>query len=96
MGRSLRMPNLKHFAMSMVLRKNSQPTPQQNGVVERKNQVIQEMVRVMLLNQNIPQKFWAKAVNTSCHIRNRIFFRARSKKTSYKIWKEKKPKVKYF
>ena len=32
-------------------------TPQQNGVVERKNQVIQEMAKVMLLNKQIPQKF---------------------------------------
>ena len=32
-------------------------TPQHNGVVERKNWVIQEMARVMLLNKNIPQKF---------------------------------------
>ena len=29
-------------------------TPQQNGVVKRKNQVIQEMARVMLLNKKIP------------------------------------------
>ena len=29
-------------------------TPQQNRVVERKNRVIQEMARVMLLNKNIP------------------------------------------
>ena len=29
-------------------------TPQHNGVVERKNWVIQEMARVMLLNKNIP------------------------------------------
>ena len=35
-------------------------------------------------------------MNTSCHIENRIFFRAGTKKTSYEIWKEKKPKVKYF
>ena len=32
-------------------------TPQQNGVVERKNRVIQEMARVMLLNKDIPPKF---------------------------------------
>ena len=32
-------------------------TPQQNGVVERKNRVIQEMARVLLLNKKIPQKF---------------------------------------
>ena len=35
-------------------------------------------------------------MNTSCHIGNRIFFRAGTKKTSYEIWKEEKPKVKYF
>ena len=49
-------------------------TPQQNGVVERKNRVIQEMARVMLLYKDIQQKFWAKVLNMSCHIVNRIFF----------------------
>ena len=49
-------------------------TPQQNGVVERKNRVIQEMARVMLLNKQIPQNFWGEVVNTSSHIGNRIYF----------------------
>ena len=49
-------------------------TPQQNGIIERKNRVIQEIARVMFLNKDISQKFWAEAVNTSCHIGNRIFF----------------------
>ena len=35
-------------------------------------------------------------MNTSCHIRNRIFFQVGTKKTSYEIWNEKNPKVKYF
>ena len=54
------------------------------------------MARVMLLNKQIPQKFWGEAVNTSCHIGNRIFFQAGTKKTAYEIWNGKKPKVKYF
>ena len=54
-------------------------TPQHNGVVERKKWVIQEMARVMLLNKNIPQKFWVEAVNTLCHIGNMIFFKAGTK-----------------
>ena len=58
--------------------------------------MIQEMARVMLLNKKIPQNFWAEAVNTSCHIGNRIFFRVGTKKTSYEIWREKKSEVKYF
>ena len=71
-------------------------TPQQNGVVERKNRMIQEMARVMLLNKQTPQKFWEEAVNTSCHIGNRIFFQVGIKKTAYEIWNGKKPRVKYF
>ena len=71
-------------------------TPQQNGVVNRKNRVIQEMARVMLLNKQIPQKFLGKVVNTSCHISNRIFFLVGTKKTAYEIWNGKKPRVKYF
>ena len=35
-------------------------------------------------------------MNTSCHIGNKINFRAGTKKTTYEIWNEKKPKVKYF
>ena len=35
-------------------------------------------------------------MNTSCHIGNRIFFQVGTKKTTYEIWKGKKPKVKYF
>ena len=69
-------------------------TPQQNRVVKRKNQVIQEMARVMLLNKQILQKFWGEVMNTSCHIGNKIFFR--TKKTAYEIWNGKNPKVKYF
>ena len=65
-------------------------------MVEKKNWVIQETTRVMLLNKQIPQKFWGEAVNTSCHIDNRIYFRVGMKKTAYEIWNGKKPKVKYF
>ena len=60
-------------------------TPQQNEVVERKNRVIQEMAKVMLLNKNIPQKFWAEVVNTSCHIGNRIYFRVGTKRHHMKF-----------
>ncbi|GAA0156042.1 hypothetical protein LIER_13626 [Lithospermum erythrorhizon] len=50
-------------------------TPQKNGIVERKNRTIQEMARVMLHSKKVPLKFSAEAVNTTCHIHNRITFR---------------------
>ncbi|RVW82159.1 Retrovirus-related Pol polyprotein from transposon TNT 1-94 [Vitis vinifera] len=48
-------------------------TPQQNGVVERKNRILQEMAITMLNENNLPKYFWAEAVNTSCYVLNRIF-----------------------
>ena len=54
------------------------------------------MARVMLLNKQIPQNFWGEAMNTSCHIGNRIFFRVGTNKTAYEIWNGKKPRIKYF
>ena len=47
-------------------------TPQQNGVVERKSMVIQEMARAMLHNKDMARNFWGEAVNTACHTVNRV------------------------
>ncbi|XP_042944615.1 uncharacterized protein LOC122278499 [Carya illinoinensis] len=71
-------------------------TSQQNGVVERKNRVIQEMARVMIHSKNVPTHFWGEAVNTACHIVNRVYPRPNTSKTPYELWKGKKPNVKYF
>ena len=71
-------------------------TPQQNGVVERKNRVLQEMARVMLNSKKVPRNLWAEAVNTACYVSNRVFRRPGTKHTSYELWKGKKPNVSYF
>ncbi|KAK0586708.1 hypothetical protein LWI29_011080 [Acer saccharum] len=55
-------------------------TPQQNGVVERKNKVLQEMACVMLLSNNVP----------------RVFLGPGTRNTSYELWKGRKPNVSYF
>ena len=60
-------------------------TPQQNGVIERKNQTLEEMARTMLCEGNLPKYFWTEAVNTACYILNRILIRPILKKTSYKL-----------
>ena len=71
-------------------------TPQQNGVVERKNRTLQEMARTILHENNVPNYFWAEAVNTSCYILNRVLIRSSLDKTPYKLWKNKKPNISYF
>ena len=71
-------------------------TPQQNGVAERKNRTLIEMVRTMLCENNLPKYFWAKAVNIACYISNRVFIGLILKKTPYELWKGKRPNISYF
>ena len=71
-------------------------TPQQNGVVERKNRVIQEMAKAMLYNKDVARNLWGETVNTACHTVNRVYFRPDTKKTPYELWKGRKPNVTYF
>ncbi|KAK2397509.1 bromodomain-containing protein [Trifolium repens] len=71
-------------------------TPQQNGIVERKNRTIQESARVMLHAKNIPYHFWAEAMNTACYVHNRVTLRKGTTSTLYELWKNRKPTVKHF
>jgi transposase InsO family protein len=48
-------------------------TPQQNGVVERKNRTLIDMARTMLREFKTPEQFWSEDVNTACHIINRLY-----------------------
>jgi transposase InsO family protein len=60
-------------------------TPQQNGVVERKNRMLIDMARTMLGEFKTPERFWSKAVNTACHAINRLYLHRLLKKTSYEL-----------
>ena len=71
-------------------------TPQKNRVVERKNRTLQEMARTILHENNLLNYFWTEAVNTSCYILNRVLIRTSLDKTSYELWKNKKPNISYF
>ena len=71
-------------------------TPQQNGLVERKNRTLQEMARAMLHGNDVPQHLWDEAVNTACYIINRVYVRQGTTKTPYELLKGKTPTVTYF
>ncbi len=47
-------------------------TPQQNGVAERMNRTLVEMVQSMLLDSRLPQNFWEEALSTAVYLRNRL------------------------
>jgi hypothetical protein len=51
---------------------NSGYSPQSNGVAERLNRTLMEMIRPMLLKSKLPSAFWAEALATATYIRNRL------------------------
>ena len=56
-------------------------TPQQNGVVERKNRTVQEMAQTMIMDSKLTYIFWTRVVHTTVHIQNRVMLRNNTDKT---------------
>ncbi|GKA26291.1 retrovirus-related pol polyprotein from transposon TNT 1-94 [Tanacetum coccineum] len=50
-------------------------TPQQNGVVERRNRTLVEAARTMLIFSKALLFLWAEAINTACYTQNRSLIR---------------------
>jgi hypothetical protein len=66
-------------------------TPQQNGVVERKNRTVVEMAKAMLHEKNLPYHLWAEAVHTAVYLLNRCPTRALDNKTPFEAYSGRKP-----
>ena len=69
-------------------------TPQQNGVAERRNRTLMNMVRSMLANTNLPLFLWTEALKAAVHILNRVPSKS-VPKTPYELWTGRKPSLKY-
>jgi hypothetical protein len=54
------------------------------------------MSRTILNEHNLPQYFWAEAVNTACYVINRTIIRNTLNKTPYELWNNRKPNIGYF
>ncbi|GKE21743.1 retrovirus-related pol polyprotein from transposon TNT 1-94 [Tanacetum coccineum] len=64
---------------------NGKRTPQQNGVVERRNRTLVEAARTMLIFSRAPLFLWAKAIATVCYTQNRSIIRRQFNKTPYEL-----------
>lgn len=71
-------------------------TPQQNGIAERKNRTVMNMVRSMLSAMKVPRIFWAEAVNWTFYILNRCPTVAVKDATPQEAWSGIKPTVEHF
>ncbi|GJR04488.1 gag-pol polyprotein [Tanacetum coccineum] len=70
-------------------------TPQQNGVVERRNRTLVEAARTMLIFSKAPLFLWAEAVATACYTQNRSLIHTLHNKTPYELVHDKKPDLSF-
>ncbi|GJZ76998.1 putative ribonuclease H-like domain-containing protein [Tanacetum coccineum] len=71
-------------------------TPQQNGVVERRNRTLVEAARTMLIFFKALMFLWAEAVATACYTQNRSLIYTRHNKTLYELVHDKKYDLTFF
>ncbi|GKB34293.1 retrotransposon protein, putative, ty1-copia subclass [Tanacetum coccineum] len=69
-------------------------TPQHNGVSERRNQTLLDMVRSMMNLTTLPKSFWGYALETAARILNMVPTK-KVDRTPYEIWHGKAPKLSY-
>ena len=60
-------------------------TPQQNGVTERRNRTLLEMIRSMVAQENLSISFWGDALLTTAYILNKVPSKSLSSTLS-EIW----------
>ena len=69
-------------------------TPQRNGVYERRNCTLLDMVRSMMSLTNLPLSFWGYALETATFTLNRAPSKS-VETTLYELWFGKKPKLSF-
>ncbi|KAL0463243.1 UNVERIFIED_CONTAM: Retrovirus-related Pol polyprotein from transposon TNT 1-94 [Sesamum latifolium] len=70
-------------------------SPSSNGVAKRKNITFKDMINSLLLTSRLSKYLWGEALNTACHILNRVPLN-HNMSTPFELWKGRKPSLKYF
>ena len=69
-------------------------SPDQNGVAERRNRTLVDMVRSMLINSNLLKFLWTDALKMTVYILNRVPTKVVSK-TPFELWKNWKSSLRH-
>nr|GEW35254.1 hypothetical protein [Tanacetum cinerariifolium] len=76
-------------------KKQNNITPQQNRVVEQRNQTLVEAARTMLIFSHAPLFLWAKAIATACFTQNSSIIHRRFNKTPHELINGRKPDISF-
>ncbi|KAK0580852.1 hypothetical protein LWI29_007090 [Acer saccharum] len=86
------------FNKVFIISKNDkiicQGTPQQNGVAERRNRTLLDMVRSMLSYSTLPISFWGYALQTAIYILNDVPSKS-IPKTPHELWTGRRPSLQH-
>ncbi|XP_075098077.1 uncharacterized protein LOC142175391 [Nicotiana tabacum] len=93
MGHNFIMPSSMNSVSKITHNFSAPRTPQQNGVVDRKNMTLEDMASIMLIESGIVKCFWAETVNTACYLINRCMIRSLLNKIPYELLNGRKPKL---
>ncbi|KAK9714501.1 hypothetical protein RND81_06G099300 [Saponaria officinalis] len=69
-------------------------SPSMNGVAERRNRTLKDMVRSMISHSTLPVLLWGEALKSAAYILNRVPTKAAAK-TPYELWTGRKPSLKH-
>jgi hypothetical protein len=69
-------------------------SPESNGVAERKNRTLKEMMNAMLVSSGLSSNMWGEAILLACHIQNKVHHK-KTGKTPYELWEGRKPNLEY-
>ncbi|KAK8569059.1 hypothetical protein V6N12_007591 [Hibiscus sabdariffa] len=69
-------------------------TPQCNGVSERRNRTLLDMVRSMMSHTDLPTSFWGYALETAAFTLNRVPFKS-VQKTPHEMWTGRRPNMSF-
>jgi len=76
-----------YLAENGIIHRMTPPyTPEHNGIAERANRTIIEMVRCMLFDARLGEEFWGYAALAAVHIINRLPSSAHNNQTRFEIW----------
>ncbi|GBN82131.1 Retrovirus-related Pol polyprotein from transposon TNT 1-94 [Araneus ventricosus] len=93
-------PNYDHYLVKNGIKRERTCayTPQINGIAERENRTLVSMARCLLIQSELPMKFWAEAINCAVYIRNRCPTRGLQdeNQTPFQKLFSEKPTMKYF
>ncbi|KAM1649269.1 hypothetical protein ACFX14_010564 [Malus domestica] len=67
-------------------------TPEQNGVAERRNRTLMDMVRSMICRVNLPKTLWGEAVKTANYLLNKVPSKA-VESTPFELWTTRTPSL---